>query len=174
MTKPMTWGPERSGYYEVVRGANLAQEDAFKSKANPANDSGVEEFNEGDFAVLDANGECIPSTADFELSAYPVVIGSERSDVRGAKSYTLALGAGFWIETSGWSTEGGLDIDDYPAGTEVVVRKGKLYPAAAGDFVLGLVKRGGLSQQTYAQKALQKDAFTTILVEWGPRGYKAA
>lgn len=166
MAKPMSWGPSRTGFYDAVRGANLVQEDAFKSKPNPATDSGVEEFKEGEWATVGATGlaEKITGTLAATSAAYPNVVGYERADFRGSKSATLALGIGFWVETSGWE-QVTKTADDFPAGTECTIKDGVLYPAVSTNVVVAIVRRAAQNAPTQAQKALQKTAFTTLLVE---------
>lgn len=166
MAKPMSWGPSRTGSYEAVRGANLVQEDAFKSKPNVLTDSGVEEFNEGDWATVGATGlaEKIAGVLAAGYPAYPIVTGYERADVRGSKSQTLALGVGFWVETSGWE-QVTKTADDFPVGTECTVKDGKLFPAVSTNTVIAIVRRAAVNAPTKAQQALQKTAFTTLLVE---------
>lgn len=166
MAKPMSWGPSRTGYYDAVRGANLVQEDAFKSKPNTATDSGVEEFKEGEWATVGATGLAEKATGTVAASAavYPNVVGYERSDFRGSKSATLALGIGFWLETSGWE-QVTKTADDFPAGTECTIKDGVLFPAVSTNLVRAIVRRAPVNAPTMAQKALQKSAFTTVLVE---------
>ena len=174
MANPMHWGPQRTGYFEVVRGANLVQEDAFPVEVDGTTDSGIVELNEGEWATVDATGKACKSDSDAdEVCAYPVVTGYERSDVTGSKSVTLAVGSGYWLETSGWDSTN-KTADDFPAGTECCIKNGLLYPVASGEFILAIVKRGAKLQQTDGQRALRRDGFTTILVEVGPRGYKPA
>jgi len=172
MTKPLSWGPSRSGYYDAVRGANLLNEDSFKLAANTNNDSGYDDFKEGEWAGIDTDGvSAVKIGASPAAAAYPVVIGFERADVRGSGSTALAIGHGFWIETTGWDSVN-FTADDFPAGTACAVENGLLVPATSGEAILAIVKRGAKKQQSYAQKALGKTSFTTLLVEVGPRGFK--
>lgn len=164
MAKPMSWGPSRSGFYDAVRGANILNEDSFKCKANPANDSGVEDFDEGEFAIIGTDEKAEKISGVAAVPAYPVVIGFERADVRGSGTTTLALGRGAWVETSGWDAVN-KTADDFPIGTECCVKDGLLFPAQSGEMVQGIVRRGAKTTQTMAQKALRKSAFTTIVVE---------
>ena len=167
----MRWGPQRSGYYDVIRGAKFVEEDAFDLAKNQATESGYDEFAEGEFAEIDADGVTAKKNGGTAAeAAYPVVVGHERSDVQGGKSTTLAIGSGYWLETTAYDD---ANPDNYPVGTECSVKNGILEPAASGEMILAVVKRAPASQQTYAQKALQRNGFTTLLVQVENRGRKA-
>lgn len=167
----MRWGPQRSGYYDIVRGTRFVDEQAFDLAANDANESGVDDFNEGEFAEIAADGITAKKNgATAAEAAYPVAVGYERSDVQAGKSTTLAIGSGYWLETSAYDT---VNPDNYPVDTELSVKNGILEPAASGEMILAVVKRAPALQQTYAQKALQRSSFTTLLVQVENRGRKA-
>ena len=159
MPKAMTFGAARTGYLEVVRGSPAQQ--AFKSKVNTANASGVEEFNEGEWAILDANLEANKySSGSAETRVWPVVTGKERTDVYGGGSVTLLVGTGYHLRTSGYKTTG-----TYAYGTLLTVKSGLLEPAASGEQVHAMALGAAKTLKTDAEKALGKAGFTVIEVE---------
>ena len=170
MAKALTYGTARSGYFEIVRNSRAVDQVAFKSKVNGATDSGVEEFNEGEWAVLDADFLATKAGASAAKAAWPCVIGYERGDVRGSRSTTLALGFGYHLRTNAFRLDATVTAGDYTYGKMLTVKSGKLEPATTGEQILAMVVQGVKATASDAEKALNKTPFNTIVVEVGPRG----
>ena len=134
MPKPLTLGQARSGYAEVIRNASGADPIGVKVKVNTANASGIEDFDEGEWVVINSTGDAAKASASAEALAFPTITGKERPDVIGSRTTTILVGNGFHMRTSGYDAAG-----TYTFGTKLAAKSGKLTPAASGEDVLAIV-----------------------------------
>lgn len=172
MSLTTTLGGPKSGYFELVANPRVCDDLSRKAKANPANASKVEEFNEGEWAIFDANGELNKSNSgNPETLAYPVLTGKERSDCFATGHYAIRVGHGWHLRTNAFFLGGAVTSASYATpGTLLKVKNGLLEPAASGEFALARVVKGVETVQLESEKVVGKAGWSTITVEVGPCG----
>ena len=172
------YGEERSGHAEIIRNSRGIDQIAFRSAANLANRDGVEEFSEGEFATLNAAGEAAKLGASPTGLAYLVLIGKERTDVRGSRTTALVVGSGYHAETSGFFLDVTYTASDYSLGVRLTAVKdaadgiGKLRPAASTEPIVATCLSGVRDVLSDAGLARGDTARKVITIEFLPRGFE--